>query len=363
MPPELIAFMQANGGRLPTSELELQAFLEQANLSNLTGPFPPGAGQAPPPPIQPPPLPGAEFPSQFGPEFPPVQMPGPILSPQLDPQVIPPGVGPPSPIFSPDIGTQGGAPLPFPGGPGPIPSPDAFPGGPGPLLSPDAGAPGGAPLPIGPGPVGAPSTGLGPLGVPPLPAPPPGFGGVGGLDPGLAPTPGVGGPSTPSGATTASEEEARGGGPKALDALAGVFGDIAGGVARARLGGPEGFSFSQGPAAPPAAPPSAASAGPISLGGFGALPDVGRTGSGDVLTTLGAQQQQDVAGQRQAAAQLAGPIAGVGAGGIGLLLSALSELLAEEPPSKDKRITIGGSSFDPTLRASALGSPAVTGRR
>lgn len=346
MPPEILAFMQANGGRLPTSEIDLQAFLQSANLSNLQGGFPPGAGLGPPPSL---PGPGDTVPSQFGPEFPSFQMPGPLFSPELDPQVIPPSVPTPSPFFSPDVGAQGGAPLPFPGGPGPV-------------LSPPAGAPGGAPLPGPPGAagvLGAPSVGLGGIGPPPpLPAPPPGFG----ADPSLGVAPGVGGPATPAGATTASEGQAREGGEGALGALAGVFGDIAGGVARARLGGgPQGFSFTQGPPSPPAAP----SAGPLDLGGLGGgLPGVPRTGSGDVLTTLGAQQQADVAGQRQAAAQGLGGLLGGGGQAVGLLLDALGQLLEEEEPAgRPKRITIGGSTFDPTLRASALGSPAVTGRR
>lgn len=151
----------------------------------------------------------------------------------------------------------------------------------------------------------------------------------------------------PAGPTAASQQQAAETGP--LSSLAPVFGNVAGGVARARLGGgADGFSFTQGAAGPPAQPSLGGGGGGANVG---ALPGVGPTGSGDVLTDLGRQQQADVANQQQLAASLLGALLG---GGGALGGGALAGGGQGQPP-QDKTILVGNQQFDPTLRASALG--------
>lgn len=88
-------------------------------------------------------------------------------------------------------------------------------------------------------------------------------------------------------------------------------------IARARLGGgPGGFAF---PAAAPTPQPGPTIGG---IGGtdFGGLPGVPRTGAGDVLSLIGAQQQADVAQQRQLAADvMSSLIGGIGGGALGAI--------------------------------------------
>lgn len=155
-----------------------------------------------------------------------------------------------------------------------------------------------------------------------------GFGLPGG--PGGPPSPELGAPAgVPAGPTAASQQQAQAPPPEetgALAALAPVFGNVAGGVARARLGGgADGFSFTQGP-----------TAGPIGGANIGGLPGVGPTGSGDVLLELGRQQQADVANQQQVAAAALGSLLG-GGGQIGGALASRRG----QPATQPKRITVG----------------------
>lgn len=109
--------------------------------------------------------------------------------------------------------------------------------------------------------------------------------------------------------------------PNQVSPAAGTFG-LADAVARARLGefapvaqpslgslggaGGGGFGgFSPGP-----------SLGQVALGGFAGLPGLSRTGTGDVLTDLGKQQQADVANQQRVAASALSSLLG-GGGSIG----------------------------------------------
>lgn len=281
MPPELQAFFNTFG-RFPSAgvrgEFELAAFQNQGLQGALPAsaggvgipgaPFPTGG----PGPISgaPPPAPRIGAPRRAESVFPSFsdaaqQARLRTFEPSRQPTFPSPSArrGEPGPLFSPRVGTEGGAPLPFPGGPGPISSPGAFPGGPGPLDSPPIGLPGGAPLPS---------------------------------------TAATGAPDLPTAAS----------GLGAAD------------VARARLGGPRagsgGFSFPSpaiggGGDRAPTPQPSIASG----LGGFdaGGLPGLQSGLAGDRLVQTGLEQQADVANQQKLAASVLSSLIGGLGGGLG----------------------------------------------
>ncbi len=268
MPPELQMFRQ-RFGRLPVDEFELNAFLssQTPSVSAPSGMIPPGVGLSL----------GAQG--------------IPVMSVPSGIEGVPPTIEP-GPIFGPPQGSVGGGGFPqgregvirtfqrdeqpsFPdalrrrGQGGIIPPPHTGPGGtgPGPIESPPMGAPGGAPLP-----------------------------------PERA--------AVPTQDTTASS-------------LAGILGRLDNlermlpqTVARARLGGGGGASFSFPRSTAPNL--NAGTIAPAFVGGFqaGGLPAVGPTGSGEMLRQLGLQQQMDVQNQRDNAAAVMSSLIGLG-GGIG----------------------------------------------
>ena len=261
MPPELLAFLQATG-QLPRNEIDLQSFLQQQNAPGAFGsggPLPPGAGFAPP------------IPSGIAG---PIGVPQNVLGggsfqgQQLQPQVTQLGIGAP------------------PGVAGPI-------GPPGPQLG---GAPG-----AGFGAAQPPSPDLGPAAQPVLQPSPTG----GAAAPAPGPDP-LGLLGRGVGQAIGDVRDVAG---SAVGKLGDFFGDVAGGVARARLGGsPSGFSFSQqdrgGPAAPTIGPQALASKRE------GPLPGVPRTGTPDVLLELGAQRQADEDSKRESTASVIGSVLG-----------------------------------------------------
>ena len=164
---------------------------------------------------------------------------------------------------------------------------------------------------------------------PPVPPAPGGFGGSG---IGLAPPPPLNLPAPqpsappllsppPLAATQFSAPEAgQLAAPTQVSPQSASFGGgLADAVARSRIGefapfggAPGGASGGGGSGAPLPGP----SLGQVNLGGFGGLPGVPRTGSGDVLLELGRQQQADVANQQQLAASVLGSLLG-GGGSVG----------------------------------------------
>ncbi len=248
MPPEILAFRTALG-RDPTSPQELQAFIQQLSQQNA------GAlGQ----------LPGG------------------------------PGAPLPGPVFMPEMGSPGGAPLPPARGPASPGVSRTFT----PELQP--------PFPSAERRRGLDAAALGPSASLGTPAPSPIPGAAPGAPELAAPAAGVAG--VPTQPTPAS-------------------GGVAEGIARARLGGgTQGFSFPQAvsPTPAPVVNPVPAfgpsvSGGGLDLGQFGQiLPGIEDTGTGEVVLNLRAQEEQ----KNQARAQLAigalGSLLGGGLlGGIG----------------------------------------------
>lgn len=161
---------------------------------------------------------------------------------------------------------------------------------------------------------------------PPVPPAPGGFGGIG-----LAPPPPLNLPPPQLSAPTLSPapqaapqflapEAGQLSAPSQVAPQSSSFGGgLADAVARSRIGefapvaAAAGSSFGGGGGGAPALGPTL---GQVGLGGFGGLPGVPRTGSGDVLLELGRQQQADVANQQQLAASALGSLLG-GGGSIG----------------------------------------------
>lgn len=132
--------------------------------------------------------------------------------------------------------------------------------------------------------------------------------------------------------------------------LGSFFGNVAGGVARARLGGdPKGFSFTQESKAP-----GGRSVGPVDFSKrgsrerrFGAIPSVKSSGIEDVFAEENRQAVLEEASKREAQSQLLGSIISALTGGGG---GGLEGLLGGGEKRDEDRTKFGGKKRLPRLR-------------